>query len=161
METVIPLVIVFALLLQAVSYARVVFLRRHWMMPMVERYVRRPDASPVQKKIATEAFQDALTFSLPLNLLLARRAQEKADRVELPGEKEFLDHCTQKTSANEALGEIIQVMLRLNLKFNTPLHLVCLLSRLRVRSFALAEVHTVQEQVGNAYVDLKHQHQHV
>ncbi|EFD6890635.1 TPA: hypothetical protein ROR13_002187 [Escherichia coli] len=161
METIIPLVIVFALLWQAVSYARVVFLRRHLMMPQVERYLARKDASLLQKKLATDAFHDALSFTLPVKILMAHRVQEKnkANKVENSNQKKFMAHCMEKSPANEALGEIIHTMFSLNYKFNAPLHLVCYLFRLDISK--VAESRTVRDEVGSVYADLKHQHQHV
>lgn len=164
METVIPLVIVFALLLQAVCYARVVFLRRHLMLPLVERFLKRTDASQVQKRLATDAFQDALSVSLPVNLLRAHRAQGKLNalRDDDPENEEMMAICMEKTAANDALSEIIYVMFKLNLKFNTPLHFVCFLFRAEWKELPEAQmVQAVQDQFGSVYVDLKHQHQHV
>lgn len=163
METVIPLVIVFALLLQAVCYARVVFLRRHLMLPLVERFLKRTDASQVQKKLATDAFQDALSVSLPVNLLRAHRAQGKLNELRDDSEQEeMMAICMEKTAANDALSEIIYVMFKLNLKFNTPLHFLCFLLRAEWKKLPEAQmVQTVQDQFGSVYVDLKHQHQHV
>ncbi|EPM8445629.1 hypothetical protein ACTR42_004673 [Citrobacter freundii] len=161
METIIPLVIVSLLLWQAVSYARVVFLRRHLMMPAVERFLRREDASKMQKTLAKEAFSDALSPSLPLDMLRAHRMQQrlKSNREMGEKEKEFMAECLEKSSANEALSEIIHIMFKLNLKFNTPLHFVCFLCRLETRQPVRAEI--VKEEFGSAYADLKHHHQHV
>ncbi|MEY8710468.1 hypothetical protein [Mangrovibacter phragmitis] len=162
MEIIIPVVIVFALLWQAVTYARVVFLRRHLMMPLVERFLKRVDASDLQKKLAADAFQDALSVSLPIHLLRAHRAQErdKANLVENVAQKELIEHCMEKTPANEALSEIIYMMFKLNLKFNKPLHFISLICRMGFSESSGIHRDRVREEFGSVYADLKHQHQH-
>lgn len=80
MEIVIPVAMIFLVVFQVVSYARVVFLRRHLMKPLVERYLLRQDASNIQKRLAVEAFKDALSISLPIKLLIGHKVRERADR---------------------------------------------------------------------------------
>lgn len=162
MEIIIPVVIVFALLWQAVSYARVVFLRRHLMMPLVERFLKRVDASDLQKKLAADAFQDALSVLLPIHLLRAHLAQErdKVNLVEDVEQKEFMAHCMEETPANEALSEIIYMMFKLNLKFNKPLHFISFICRRGSNHSSRIHRDKVKQEVGSVYADLKHQHQH-
>ncbi|HGR4375313.1 TPA: hypothetical protein ACL7D4_004011 [Klebsiella pneumoniae] len=159
MEIVIPVAMIFLVVFQVVSYARVVFLRRHLMKPLVERYLLRQDASNIQKRLAVEAFKDALSISLPIKLLIGHKAREREQAGNVLKNKEdsaFMAHCMQENPANEALAELISLMFSLNVKFNIVLHFVCLLFRVKWRS--LTDFREVRNSVGNAYVDLKHQH---
>lgn len=61
MEMLIPLIIVAFIVIHVIMYAFTIFLRRHFMLPLVEKFLAREDASLLQKSIAVDAFQDAIS----------------------------------------------------------------------------------------------------
>ncbi|HEJ6917428.1 hypothetical protein ACUNDY_19530 [Serratia sp. IR-2025] len=121
METIVPIVIVLAIIVQAFMYARAVFIRRHFMLNRVISFIERPDASIRMKEVAQNAFEDALSVKLPIFMMnFTIRCQDNPEaREEL--DKIFAEHEKEEAlyeDAREELGEIINMMFCINWKFN-------------------------------------------
>lgn len=168
MDIVIPIIIVAFVVLHVLAYAFAILIRRHVMLPAIERFLSREDASLLQKSIVVDAFHDAVSVMLPMKLLrghLAMRrqkeAQPKLQQTEKQDNEEFdlLDHCSEPTAANAALNEILFMMFKINRKFNIIFFIICALAGMDFKKVAL-NLKQLQEESGPVYVDIKHQHQH-
>lgn len=169
MEMLIPLIIVAFVFIHVIMYAFAVFLRRHFMLPMVEKFLAREDASLMQKSIAVDAFQDAVSVSLPIKIirghLALRKAKERSQTVEgsvdVDTAAELIKHCTEQTDVNDSLNEIFLMMFRLNGKFNMILMAFSSIAGVNFKKLALElQLNQLSAKAGNVYVDGKHQHQH-
>ncbi|ATX92774.1 hypothetical protein SD415_10290 [Citrobacter braakii] len=167
MEMLIPLIIVAFIVIHVIMYAFTIFLRRHFMLPLVEKFLAREDASLLQKSIAVDAFQDAISVLLPLHLLRGhlalRRDKEKPSTLDLDEENsiDLLKHCTEPSDVNNSLNEILQMMFRLNRKFNMILMVISSIAGVDFKKLVLElQLSQVKSEDGNVYVDIKHQHQH-
>ncbi|ECY5873978.1 hypothetical protein A4L20_07140 [Salmonella enterica subsp. enterica serovar Telelkebir] len=141
---------------QAALYARVTYLRRHIMLPKVMSYLERADASVVQKKLAQDAFLDALSFSMPLKVLREYRRRKNMDKNISPELKKLKEniirHCEENTSANCELMDIISLMFMLNFRFNFVLHIYAGIKRCSISN-------EVPSEAKEAYAKLRYQHQ--
>lgn len=121
METIVPIVIVLAIIAQAGMYARAVFLRRRLMLDRVINFIERPDASIRMKDVAQNAFEDALWVKLPIHMMnFTRSCHENATKREEVREivAEYEKEEELYEDAREELGEIINLMFFINWKFN-------------------------------------------
>lgn len=57
MEMLIPLIIVAFIVIHVIMYAFTIFLRRHFMLPLVEKFLAREDASLLQKSMLLMHFK--------------------------------------------------------------------------------------------------------
>lgn len=127
------------------------------MMPRVMAYLRREDVSPLQKKVAQEAFQDALSVRMPLGIhktVVRRLRKETPDDVALTQDN-LIDQIAEETPANIELLKIIQTMFWINFRFNFLLYLLVGLLRFRFR----VSIKSKSAEASRAYADIKIQHQ--
>lgn len=157
MDAFIALTLVGTIFLHVGLYARSAYLRRHIMLPRVMDYLRREDVSPLQKKVAQEAFQDALSVRMPLGIkkTVVRRVRNKTPDNVVTTQDNLIDHMADETPANIELMKIIQIMFWINFRFNFLLYLLVGLLRFRFR----ASIRSKSAEVSRAYADIKIQHQ--
>lgn len=135
METILPIVIVLTILLQAGMYARAVFLRRQLMLNRVLDFLDRSDATVEMKATAQNAFEDALSVRLPINIMNFSKSchdnpgmKEEVDRVNVEREREWSsEHLVHSL---EELNKIVGIMFYINRKFNKIIYLYVLLRTL-------------------------------
>lgn len=157
MDAFIAIFIVGFIFLYVSLYARAAYVRRHEMLPRVMSYLKRNDVSPLQKRIAQEAFKDALSISMPLAI---HEASERRKRKETPPEvveaqDNVINIISDEAPANAELLQIIYLMFKINISFNFVLHLLVALLRCRLRVSFKGKV----AEAGKAYADIKIQHQ--
>ena len=122
MSIFIPLFVIAIIFSFAINYYRVIFLRRHLMFMKVEAFIARNDTSDRMLYIVNEAFKDAVSISLPINMYLSNRSFEKLPKAEQNKlhDKEIEDH---ELAANE-MEEIIMLMFKINRKLTFPIHFI-------------------------------------
>jgi len=168
METVIPILVLAFVVIHVIAYAFAIVIRRYVMLPLVEKFMEREDASILLKSIVVDAFHDAVSVKLPIKLLQGHLAMKRQKEVEQDMREpesdeaeqfDLVSHCSKPTPANEALNEILYTMFRINRKFNIVLFVICSLWRLDFKKVAV-DIQQIQHESGSVYVDMKHQHQH-
>ncbi|HGM5417678.1 TPA: hypothetical protein ACKP1J_002048 [Serratia liquefaciens] len=158
METIVPIVIVLAILAQAALYARAVFLRRQLMLNRVINFIERPDASIRMKEVAQNAFEDALWVKLPIHMLNFTQQCQNDHVVREEVEEAYSEYEKEEKLYEEAsveLGEIINLMFFINWKFNRLLFIYARL--LSPRSSPVKNEDQAQERY---VLGLKTGHQH-
>lgn len=124
METIIPLIVLAAVLYQAFTYFRAVYVRRMVMRKKVMDFLDREDASLRLKEFAVHAFCDSVSVKLPLGLMEFRKKRKKNDPSVNKAERKFHESSRKDTSsafAKQELASIIEMMFTINLMFNKPL----------------------------------------
>ncbi|EFH8163155.1 hypothetical protein L6019_RS23625 [Escherichia coli] len=150
MTAFISIMIVALIVTPVALYARAAYLRRRFMLDQVMQFLNSPAATISQKTIARHAFLDALSISLPLKVLAAHKhIQESVNSREF---KEFIKLCEEDTESQRKLTEIVDMMFRINVSFNLPLHIYASMKRCSVTK-------KVSPEIKKAYAEFRHQHQ--
>ncbi|WP_241648912.1 hypothetical protein [Rosenbergiella collisarenosi] len=123
MNTLLPLFVGVFCLWQCGAYAKAHYVRRMVMLRKVMNFLDREDASIKVKLFASAAFQDAISFRLPaeiLNFQLKRASNDKQAKRAERSVKQMIEKDPSSKEAMGELNEIVEMMFQINLSFNRP-----------------------------------------
>ncbi|MFW7225993.1 MULTISPECIES: hypothetical protein [unclassified Serratia (in: enterobacteria)] len=138
MNNIIPLLIVFSIIFQIVTFARVVYLRRINMLERVIQYQKRTDATVRMKFLACSAFHETVSIKLPWDMVGISIEMQKGSIIHECTDVEMITLVEQCAPSAIELQEIISQMLKLNRKFNGIMHFAafCRKARFNIESNA-------------------------